>query len=272
MTKKSILITGTSKGIGKETAKLFIQNNWKVYATARNINDLSDLENLGCEVLELDVTNEKSILQALSKIDQLDVLVNNAAFAPLGDIETFDINVLRKMYETNIIGLVRVTQLVLPIMRPKKQGRIINISSGGGEFTSPFSGFYHSTKYALESISDALRFEAGIFGIKVIVIQPSPVLTDLAKDATSTFNITESNSYKNYILGLIKTANKAYKNKTGYVTPQKVAETIYKAASTNHPKARYKVGIVARILPFLRKYLPISLWDGIWKLSIKPLN
>src|SRR5450756_99005 len=174
-----ILISGCSSGIGAATAASLVQAGHTVYATARKTETLADLKALGAHPLALDVTSEDSMLAAVKTVEaehgQVGTLINNAGFAEYGPIEESDLDRVRAMFDTNVFGLARLTQLVLPAMRRARSGRIVNIGSMGGRMTFPIGGYYHATKYAVEAISDALRVEVKPFGIDVILVEPGPV-------------------------------------------------------------------------------------------------
>ena len=160
---EAVLITGCSTGIGRATAERLAAAGHTIYATARNESSIEDLEDLGCRTLALDVTDEASMKAAVDAVvaeeGAVGALVNNAGYSQSGAIETVAMEDVRRQFETNVFGLIRMCQLVLPGMREQGAGRIVNISSMGANFTFPGGGVYHATKYAVEAISDALRFE-----------------------------------------------------------------------------------------------------------------
>src|SRR4051812_7180150 len=173
---KAVLVTGCSSGIGRATAERLAATGWSVYATARRRESLTALKAAGCRTLALDVTDEASMRAAVDTVEQAEgtvgVLVNNAGYSQSGAIESVPMERVRAQFETNVFGLVRLTQLVLPKMRAQRWGKIVNLSSMGGRLVFPGGGFYHATKYAVEAISDALRFEVKGFGIDVIIVEP----------------------------------------------------------------------------------------------------
>src|SRR3990172_1553719 len=176
---KAILITGCSTGIGRATAEHLASRGHTVYATARKPESIAELATKGCRTLALDVNDEASMQAAVRQIEQAEgavgVLVNNAGYAQDGPIEEVPLDAVRRQFETNVFGLVRLTQLVLPGMRAQKWGRVINVSSVGGKVVFPGGGFYHATKWAVEAISEAMRFELRPFGIDVAVIEPGAI-------------------------------------------------------------------------------------------------
>src|ERR687890_1652068 len=184
----AVLITGCSSGIGRATAERLAARGWTVYATARRVEAIADLEGRGCRVLALDVTDEDSMQAAVAHVvdeqGAVGALVNNAGYSQSGAVEEVPLAEVRRQFETNVFGLVRMCQLVLPGMRAQRHGRIVNVSSMGANFTFPGGGFYHATKYAVEAISDALRFEVKAFGIEVVIVQPGIIRTGFADAAT----------------------------------------------------------------------------------------
>jgi NAD(P)-dependent dehydrogenase (short-subunit alcohol dehydrogenase family) len=265
MTVKTALVTGASSGIGKATAERLLKAGYITYASARRPEALEPLRALGCHALRLDVTDEASMVEAVSAITAehgaVDVLVNNAGYGVMGAIEEVPLADWRRQFETNVFGLVRLTQLVLPGMRAKRSGRIINISSGGGEFTFPLAGAYHASKYAVESISDALRFEVRCFGIQVIVVQPGVVDTPLAAATVDAIQTAPTSPYAPLINSFRQLSAQSHATRQGYVTPEAVAEVIVGAAQAARPRTRYKVGSTPRLMSTMRHLLSDPLWD-----------
>ena len=189
MTPRTVLITGCSTGIGRACAERLARAGHTVYATARRAESIEDLEAAGCRTLALDVTDEASMRAAVEAVEAeagaVGALVNNAGYSQSGAVETVSMEDLRRQFETNVFGLVRMCQLVLPGMRAAGGGRIVNMSSMGANFTFPGGGAYHATKYAVEAISDALRFEVKGFGVGVTVIQPGAIRTEFASTAVA---------------------------------------------------------------------------------------
>ena len=172
MTKRVALVTGCSSGIGQATAAALNQAGFTVWASARRTETLTGLVEAGCRAIQLDVDDEASMVAAIERIGPIDVLVNNAGYGLYGPVEQVGLTEIRRQFETNVFGLVRLTQLVLPGMRARRCGRILNVSSMGGRTTLPGGGFYHASKYAVEAISDALRIEVRPFGVQVVLIEP----------------------------------------------------------------------------------------------------
>src|SRR6476620_6227057 len=187
---EAVLITGCSTGIGRATAELLAHRGHTVYATARALDSISDLEAHGCRLLELDVTDDDSMTAAVKAVEAAEgavgVLVNNAGYSQSGAVESIPMDAVRKQFETNVFGLVRMCQLVLPGMRAQQWGRIVNLSSMGGRLVFPGGGYYHATKFAVEALSDALRYEVKGFGIGVTLIEPGLIKTEFGNAAVGT--------------------------------------------------------------------------------------
>ncbi len=186
---RAVLVTGCSSGIGWATAERLARRGWAVYATARNVEEISPLAERGCRLLSLDVTDEDSMRGAVEEVERIEgavgVLINNAGYSQSGAVEEVPMDKVRRQFETNVFGLVRMCQLVLPGMREQGFGRIVNLSSMGGRLTFPGGGFYHASKHAVEAISDALRFEVRGFGVEVVVVEPGLIRTGFARTAAS---------------------------------------------------------------------------------------
>ena len=268
--EQTILITGCSTGIGRATAERLTAAGHRVYATARNPGSVADLEAKGCRTIALDVTDEASMEAAVARIDEeaggVDSLVNNAGYSQSGAIETLAMEALRRQFETNVFGLVRMTQLVLPGMRAKGRGRVVNLSSMGANFTFPGGGAYHATKYAVEAISDALRYEVEGFGIDVVVIQPGAIRTEFDKAAVASLDQHEDEEgvYAHFNHRVGKATSEAYEKgplKLLGGEPDDVAKVIEKALSAKRPRTRYHVTPSATLLINQSHLLPDRVWD-----------
>ena len=180
MTNTTVLITGASSGIGKETAKQLLTKGYTVYAAARRLEKMDDLKEIGCIPLKMDITKEDDIRAVVERICEerggVDILINNAGFGTQGSIEETSLDDARYQFDVNLFGLARLTQLVLPYMRENRFGKIINISSVGGKIYVPLGGWYHATKHALEGWSDCLRTEVQRFGIDVVIVEPGAIV------------------------------------------------------------------------------------------------
>jgi short-subunit dehydrogenase len=200
----------------------------------------------------------------------IDILINNAGFSVSGALETLPLERLRKQFETNVFGLIRLSQLVLPGMRAQRYGKIINISSMGGTLTFPGGGAYHASKYALEALSDALRFEVAGFGIKVVLIQPGLIKSHFGDTAASGVPSNQSDPYTVFNAAVAKATQEVY-DKGPLASlggePIAVAKVIEKALKATNPKARYTVTPSATILMTTRRLLPDSGWDAFLRSS-----
>jgi len=265
---KAVLITGCSSGIGHATASLLVKEGWTVYATARKPETLGDLERAGCRTLALDVVDEASMSAAVDAVVQAEgavgVLINNAGYSQSGAVESVPLELVRRQFETNVFGLVRMCQLVLPGMRSQRWGRIVNLSSMGGRLTFPGGGFYHATKYSVEAISDALRFEVRGFGVEVIVVEPGLIVTNFGETAAGSVGKTGSDgAYAGFNEGVARAVENVYKGPLARfgAGPDAVARTIAGALSADRPRTRYPVTASARIMMAQRRLLPDRLWD-----------
>src|SRR5919109_3876099 len=211
---RAVLITGCSSGIGRASAERLAARGWKVFATARRPESIADLGERRCETLALDVTDEESMRAAVEAVEESEgavgVLVNNAGYSQSGAIETVPMERIRAQFETNVFGLIRMCQLVLPGMRRQGWGRIVNVSSIGGKLVFPGGSFYHGTKHAVEAISDAMRFEVRPFGVRVIIVEPGTVITPLGDTALGSLP-DATGPYAAFKEGLAETVAGAYK-------------------------------------------------------------
>lgn len=264
---KTALITGASSGIGKATALALKDAGFFVYATAPDFSGLEDLKTDGFELLQLDVTNEEQAKEAIktaeSRNGSIQVLVNNAGYGQYGPIEEIPIDAIRKDFETNVFGLIRLCQLALPEMRNAGEGRIINISSVAGEMSQPGAGVYHATKHAVEAIDEALRIEVETFGVKVIGILPGPVNTNFDETAISTIPDTGADSpYYTFKENLKKTTKQMLSpENTTTLEPEDVAKKVVEAATDDNPSKRYHVGIFSKVMGRMHDLTPDAIWD-----------
>ncbi len=264
---KVALITGASSGIGRETAIAFQKKGYIVYAAARRIERMKDLQGMGIQTISLDVTLDESMVacinQILSKEGRIDVLVNNAGYGSFGAVESVPMEEARRQIDVNLFGLARMVQLVLPSMREKKYGKIINISSMGGKVWTKYGSWYHATKFAVEGFSDCLRLEVAQFGIDVCVIEPGIIKTDWGQIAADNLVNTTINSA--YHKDAKKTADNMMKYYGGNkpTEPVIIAKTIVKAAMKKHPKTRYLVGFLAKPMVFLKWIISDRMFDRV---------
>jgi NAD(P)-dependent dehydrogenase (short-subunit alcohol dehydrogenase family) len=266
---KAVLITGCSSGIGWATAELLADSGWTVYATARKPETIKELEAKGCKTLALDVTDEESMKAAVAKVEEAEgavgVLVNNAGYSQSGAVEGVSLDEVRRQFETNVFGLVRMIQLVLPGMRRQGWGKIVNLSSMGGKLVFPGGGYYHATKHAVEAIGDALRFEVRDFGIDVVTIEPGLIRTKFGEAAVAT--VSDGGPYADFNAAVAKTTAEAYQGPMAKLGagPEAVAKKIQKAISRRRPRARYPVTASARVLLTQRKLMPDRAWDAMMR-------
>lgn len=279
----TVLITGCSSGIGHATALRLVAKGHRVYATARRLEQIADLAEAGCKSLALDVDDEGSMSAAVSAIEAesgpIGALVNNAGYSQSGALETLPMERLRAQFETNVFGLVRMCQLVLPGMRAAGRGHIVNLSSMGGRLTFPGGGAYHATKYAVEALSDALRFEVSGFGIKVVIVEPGLIVTNFGQtaagslaDAGATASASDKDPYAEFNATVGAATAGVYEGPMRHLGggPESVAKVIDRAISSSNPRPRYKVTASARLLIGQRSLLPDRAWDTVMRSQFKP--
>jgi NADP-dependent 3-hydroxy acid dehydrogenase YdfG len=287
---KTVLITGCSSGIGEATARRLATGGWTVYASARRLESIEHLRTAGCRTLALDVTDEDSMRAAVDEVERAEgavgVLVNNAGYSQGGAIEQVPMEAARRQFETNVFGPIALTQMVLPGMRSQRWGKIVNIGSMGGRLTFPGGGLYHATKYSLEAISDALRFEVKGFGVDVVLVEPGLIVTEFAATAvaqaeaiTGASRDTEADR-----AGGTATADSpyaAFDAKVATLTtgvyegpmrrlgggPDVVAKAIEKAISRRRVPTRVPVTASARLSILQRKLTPDRLWDAAMRVQ-----
>lgn len=271
MKNQTILITGATAGLGRGLALALAKRGHHVIATGRRQDLLTSLKKEAeghLDVLPLDVTKKTSIDSARSAIAELtrgrgiDVLVNNAGFGILAPFELTTDEELRGMFETNVFGLAAVTRAFLPEMRQRGKGRIVNVSSVGGRLTLPFFGAYNGTKYAVESMSDAMRVELKAFGIDVVLIEPGAVNTEFNTVAFASDALT-ADAGSPYASALVKLEQmRATVEKTA-AKPEQVVRGMVHAIETRSPRARYVLPGYNSFGIFFKTILPTSLWDAI---------
>jgi NAD(P)-dependent dehydrogenase (short-subunit alcohol dehydrogenase family) len=269
---RAVLITGCSSGIGHATAEHLAARGWTVYASARRTESIADLAAGGCRTLALDVTDEDSMKAAVAAVEAAEgavgVLVNNAGYSQSGAIETVSLDRIRTQFDTNVFGLVRMCQLVLPAMRREGGGRIVNVSSMGGRMTFPGGGAYHATKYAVEAISDVLRFELRGFGIDVVLIEPGLIKTRFGETAVGSIDDAADahgdDPYADFNAAVGAATAGAYEGPLARLGggPETVAQAIERAISARRPRTRYKVTPSAHLILAQRRLLPDRAWDA----------
>ena len=244
------VVTGSSSGIGFEIALMLARNGFQTYATMRNlaksenIKSIASKENLPIYIEQLDVTDNESVTNAIqaivSKANGIDVLVNNAGYALTGAFEDLAIEEIKAQYETNLFGLIRTTQTVLPIMRKQKSGAIVNISSGAGRFGYPGGSAYVSTKFAVEGLSESMAYELEPFGIKVILIEPGVIKTNIANGMVIAEKSQNPNSPYSQIMQKMSTSFEHMLENAS--SPDVVAKVVLKAVTSENPSLRYLAG------------------------------
>ena len=270
----AVLITGCSSGIGEETARRLAAKRWKVYATARRPEQLAELAEAGCRTLALDVTDESSMHEAVAAVEAesgaVGALVNNAGYSLSGAVETLSMDEVRREFETNVFGLVRMCQLVLPAMRAAGRGRIVNLSSMGGKLTFPGGGAYHASKYAVEAFSDALRYEVAGFGVRVVIVEPGLILTRFGETAASSVGAGAEDDagagpYDVFNAKVGATTLAAYDGPMARLGagPEAVARVIERAITARRPRPRYRVTASARVLMTQRSLVSDRAWDAL---------
>jgi NAD(P)-dependent dehydrogenase (short-subunit alcohol dehydrogenase family) len=270
---KAVLITGCSTGIGRATAERLAGSGHTVYATARKPESIADLEAKGCRTMALDVTDEESMRAAVEAVEQAEgavgALVNNAGYSQSGAIEDVSMESVRRQFETNVFGLLRMCQLVLPGMRRQGSGRIVNISSMGGKLVFPGGGIYHATKHAVEALSDALRFEVRGFGIGVSIVEPGLIKTEFATAAERSIDegTAKDGPYATFNRQVAEKTVEAYEGPMARLAagPDAVAKVIERAIDSSRPKPRYLVTAGARVLLVTRRALPDRGWDAMMR-------
>ncbi len=268
---KAVLITGCSTGIGRATALRLAGAGWNVYATARRPETLAELQAAGCETLALDVTDEQSMQAAVAHVEQAEgavgVLINNAGYSQSGALETVPMEAMRRQFETNVFGLVRLTQLVLPKMRAQHWGKIVNLGSMGGRLSFPGGGHYHATKHALEAISDALRFELRGFGIDVVLLEPGLITTEFGEAGAASIaevQMSGEDPYAKFNTTVGAVTKGAYEGPMKLLGggPDRVAKVIERAIKRRNPPARITITPSAKLTLGMRKLLPDRLWEA----------
>lgn len=261
--KKVALVTGASAGMGKDFVKVLLKEGMVVYAVARRIERMEDLKELGAIPLKMDITREEDILSVVAAIraehEGVDVLINNAGFGMYGSVEETTIDDARYQFDVNLFGLARLTQLLLPYMRKKKSGKIINISSVGGKIYSPMGAWYHATKHALEGWSDCLRLELDQFDIDVVIIEPGAITTEFGDVLLEPMQKRSGNGpYANLVQGFKKAIDEAQGNGS---SPHIISNLVLKAVRSRKPKTRYAGGKYAGQLLFIRKWFSDRCFD-----------
>ena len=270
MNKLVILITGASSGIGYEAARMLAENGHKVYGAARRTERMEPLRLYGVAPVALDVTSNDSAKEAVDHIireeGRIDVLVNNAGYGELGPMETTSLKNAQRQLDVNVLGLARMTQLVLPHMRSQKSGRIVNVASIAGHITFCFAGWYNASKYAVEALSDATRMEVKQYGIDVAIVEPGGVYSDWGRIAAKQLRKASGDTVYEEKAGRTANVFEMMYGSNPYnlmTSTDKAAKHVCKAVTSRNPKTRYAFGIGNASMRFLHTVLPARWFDGI---------
>ena len=261
---RSVLITGASSGIGLATAQHLLDRGWRVFAAARRLEPMAPLQRRGAEVISLDLADANSrqlLVEAINaQVGALDAVVNNAGFGDVGPVETMGLDRARAMFEVNVFGLVGLTQLLLPAMRERRRGRIVNLSSIAGRFVTPGAGWYGASKHAVEAISDALRLELHQFGVQVVLVEPGLIRTGF-EGATAEAMAAEGRDpvWGQMMRRVAAGWSEGFRNGSD---PQVVARTIATALEAADPKPRYRCGSESEAV-LVQRLMPTRLWDAL---------
>ena len=263
-TGRSVLVTGASSGIGLATAHQLLDRGWRVFAAARRQEAMDALKRRGAEVLPLDLADAGSRQQLAdaihAEVGALHALVNNAGFGDVGPVETMGLDRARAMFEVNVFGLVGLTQLVLPPMRERRRGRIVNLSSIAGRFVTPGAGWYGASKHALEGISDALRLELHQFGVQVVLVEPGLIRTGFEAASADAMAAEGRDAVWGAMMRQVA-AGWAEGFRKGS-EPEVVARTIATALEASDPQPRYLCGRESEAV-LVQRLMPTRFWDAL---------
>jgi NAD(P)-dependent dehydrogenase (short-subunit alcohol dehydrogenase family) len=271
MSKKTILITGTSSGIGKATVKYFSDRGWNVAATLRSPDKDTEMKTWpNVKTYALDVTNqtsiENTIKSAIADFGSIDVIVNNAGYGAEGIFEKATPQQIQQQFDTNVFGVMNVIRGILPHFRQKKSGTIINITSMGGLITFPLYSVYHATKWSVEGFAESLHFELKPLGIRIKNVEPGAIKTNFYHGSKDTFTNDALTDYTHYEEVVRLNITKAELSAPG---PAVVAKTVFKAANSNSYKLRYRAGSQAVWILPLRRMIPLSWFFGIVRMVVE---
>jgi len=262
---KTVLITGASSGIGRATAEVFLDDDWRVWATARDEDDVAELADAGCETAELDVTNarecERVVEDVVESAGRIDCLVNNAGYAQFGAVEDVSTADLERQFDVNLYGPHRLVREALPHMRARENGTIVNVSSVAGKLSLPGQGVYAASKFALEGLSDALRAEANEYDVDVVLVEPGPVETNFYDRARDEQEQNDATGAYDWLYTAREDSQLAGVQDALSVTPGAVGLTIRDAANASDPDPRYPVGEGAKFI-LMARHLPARWRDA----------
>lgn len=269
--QRVVLITGASSGIGKETALLLLKKGFTVYAAARRLEMMEDIKKQGGHIMKMDVADDASMVAGVEKIiseaGRIDVLVNNAGYGSYGSIEDTPMSEAKYQFEVNVFGLARLCQLVIPQMRKQRCGKIINITSIAGKIAEPHGSWYHSSKFAVEGLSDCMRMELKQFGIDVILVEPGGIKTEwnnIARDNLA--KVSGQTVYRDLAMKQVRMLR--FFDAIGS-RPVVIAKTIHRAISARWPKARYVSGRGSTTMLMLKRILPDKMFDRMILIQLK---
>ncbi|AYG62676.1 oxidoreductase [Rhizobium jaguaris] len=265
--KKTALVTGASSGMGREIAKRLMSDGFRVYVAARNVDKMRDLEKIGARALQMDISSDDEIQAAVATIlaesGGIDVLVNNAGFGLYGPVEDIPLDEARYQFAVNVFGPARLTQLLLPAMRQRGSGTIVNITSMGGKIYTLLGAWYHATKHALEGWSDSLRLELAPFGINVVIVEPGLIETgfgDVVADGL--VKRSGAGAYAKASQAVAKITKATYGHGRG-TDPKVIADVVSTAVSARRPRTRYVAGKYAKPMIAIRKWFGDRMFDRI---------
>jgi len=263
--KKVILLTGASSGIGAEAARMLAAKGHVVYGAARRVELIPE----GVRALKMDVTDaasmEAGVARVLSEQGRIDVLINNAGYGYFGAVENVPMEDARRQLEVNVFGLARLTQLVLPGMRERGSGRIVNVASVAGRAVLLFGGWYHVTKYSVEALSDALRMEMKPHGIDVVIVEPGAIKTDWGLIAADHLEASSAGTaYEKAAASEASILRYAY-TRSFITKPEKIARILVRASESRRPRTRYRRGFGAGAMVFFHWLLPTRWWDALMR-------
>ncbi|HMD31822.1 MAG TPA: SDR family oxidoreductase [Candidatus Acidoferrales bacterium] len=269
----SVLITGATDGLGRAMAIFLAANGYRVFAAGRSAEKRASLDRLAeekkllIETLDLDVTSDDSVHRGVTRVleraGQIDVLINNAGVAYVAVVEEIGLDDLRRQFDTNVFGAVRLIQAVLPAMRERRSGRILNMSSIAGKISTPLMGIYSSSKFALEALSDALRLELAPYGVRVVLIEPGYIPTNMASASLELSSAYAARAEKSPYVAVYRAFQKTWKGVTQAArnTPEDCARVILRALLDTPPRARYTVTSRARYGVIAKRLLPDRMLD-----------
>jgi NAD(P)-dependent dehydrogenase (short-subunit alcohol dehydrogenase family) len=274
MDDRTVLITGCSSGIGRETAEAFLEGGWVVYATSRDTDDIADLAEQGCETDSLDVTVDADVERVVDRIESdtggVDCLVNNAGYGQYGPLEDIPVERLHRQFDVNVYGPHRLTRAVLPSMREQEDGTVVNISSVAGRVAIPGGGAYSASKFALEAMSDSLRAELDRFDVDVVLVEPGLIDTEFNDRMTDELDDLPRTAAYDWLYETTEELRLTLDSLPLASEPELVATTVHDIACMTNPDARYPVGPSGKLLLYSR-FLPDSVRDSVVRVARKLL-